>query len=64
MVNHICSVYYCLGLVCALRLALFTTSADTLGKHGPSCKASDTGDWEEEETLEEDNSDEDNGYLP
>ena len=38
MANHLCTVHYCLGLVCTLCLAFFTTSVETIRKHGPSCK--------------------------
>ena len=38
MVNHLCTVYYYLGLVCSLCLACFTTSADTMRKHRAHCK--------------------------
>ena len=64
MVNHLCTVHYHLGLVCALCLACFTTSADTTRKHRTCCMDMATGDWEEEETSEKDNSSEDDGYLP
>ena len=64
VVNHLQTVHYCLGLVCTLCLAFFTTSVDTMRKYKPSSKATATEDWEEEEISEEDNSDEDNGYLP
>ena len=64
MVNHLCTVHYHIGLVCTLCLAFFTTSADTMRKYGPHCKAMTTGDQEEEEISVEDNADEDNGYLP
>ena len=63
MVNHLQTVHYCLGLVYALHLAFFTTSADTMRKHKPHCKAMAAEYWEEE-VLEEDNSDEDEGYFP
>ena len=33
-------------------------------KHKPHCKAMAAEDWKEEEMLEEDNSNEDDGYLP
>ena len=49
IVNHLCTVHYCLGLVCAICLAFFTTSADTMKKHGPHCKDMATRDWEEDE---------------
>ena len=64
MVNHLQTVNYHLGLVCALCLAFFTTSMDTMWKYKPCCKATAAKDWEEEETLEEDNSDAEDGYFP
>ena len=47
MVNHLHTVHYHLGQVCTLCLAFFTTSADTMRKHEPHCKAMATGDREE-----------------
>ena len=64
MVNHLWIVHYHWGLVCTLCLAFLTTNVDTTRKHKPNCKAIATEDWEEEEILKEDNSDEDDGYLP
>ena len=64
IVSHLQTVHYCLGLVSTLCLAFFTTSADTMRKHGPQYKVTATGDWKEEETSEEDNGDEDDRYLP
>ena len=64
MVNHLCTVHYLLGLVSALCLAFFTTSADTMRKHGPHCKALANRDQEEEEVSGEDNGEEEEGYLP
>ena len=64
MVYHLCTVHYCLGLVCTLCLAFFTTSVDTMRKHRPHCKAMATSDREEEEISEEDSGDKDDRYLP
>ena len=64
MINHLHTVHYHLGLVCALCLTFFTTSTDTMRKGRPCCKASATRDQEEEEASEEEYGDEDNGYLP
>ena len=65
MVNHLHTVHYHLGLVCALCLAFFTMSADTMRKQRSCCKAMATGDkdQDEEEVSEDDKSGEDNGYL-
>ena len=64
VVNHLHTVHYYLGLVCALCLAFSTTSADTMRKHNPCCKATATQDQEEEEMSEEDDGNNDDGYLP
>ena len=64
MVNHLHTIHYCLGLACTLCLAFFTTSADTMRKHGVHCKASHTKNQEEEETSEGGNNDEDDEFLP
>ena len=64
MVNNLHTVDYHLGLVCTLCLACFTTSVDTMRKHRTCCKDMATGHWEEEKISEEDNGNEDDGYLP
>ena len=65
IVNHLYTVHYHLGLVCILCMAYVCTSSDTMRKHGPYCKAMATWDkdQEEEEVSEDDNSNEDDGYL-
>ena len=64
MVNHLHTIHYCLGLACTLCLAFFTSSVDTMRKHGVHCKASHTKNQEEEETSEGGNNDEDDEFLP
>ena len=39
VVNHLCTVHYCLGLMCALCWDFFATSADTIRWHTSPCEA-------------------------
>ena len=38
MVNHLCTMHYHLGLICALCQDFFTKSADTIRWHASSCE--------------------------
>ena len=66
VVNHLRTVHYYLGLVCALCMNFFATSMDTIQWHVHVCKsmaAKDKDLKEEEESENGDNGNEDNGYL-
>ena len=65
VMNHMRTVHYHLGLVCALCMAFFLTSTDTMLWHVHICKsiATKDNDHKEEESRNDDNSDEDDDYL-
>ena len=53
-------MHYHLGLICTLCMDFFATSMDTMRWH----MAAKDKDWEEQEVFEnDDNGDEDDGYL-
>ena len=64
VVNHLRTVHYYLGLICALCQDFFTMSSDTLRWHTSSYESlpMDDKDWQEEEESKGDNVDEDDGY--
>ena len=39
VVNHLCTMHYCLGLICALCWDFFTTSVDTIRWLASSCES-------------------------
>ena len=65
VVNHLCTMYYHLGLICALCHDFFATSADTIRWHASSCESltMKNKDWEEKEESKGDTGDEDDRYL-
>ena len=66
VINHLQTVHYCLGLVCASCLHFFATSIGTMRWHAHACMsmATEDKDWEEgEESEDGKDSDEDDGYL-
>ena len=68
VINHLRTVHYHLGLVCALCMDFFATSVDTMRWHMHVCKSMATEDKdceEEEESENDDDSNKDNGatYL-
>ena len=65
VVNHLCTMHYCLGLICAMCQDFFTTSADTIRWHMSSCEALTMKDKDqaEEEEFKGNSGDEDDGYL-
>ena len=65
VVNHLQTIYYHLGLVCALYVEFFTTSADTMRWHTCVCKsiATKDNDHKDKESENIDDSNEDDNYL-
>ena len=63
--NHLHTIHYHLGLICALCRDFFVMSVDTIRWHASSCEALTTRDidWEEEEESEGNYGDENDGYL-
>ena len=63
--NHLRTMHYHLGLVCALCMEFFSTSADAMGQHTHGCKyiATKDNDCKEEESKNSDDGDEDDDYL-
>ena len=59
MVNHLQTMHYHLGLICAHCLDYFTTSADAMHQHAQLCKPMAAGDDDDDDREEEDY--EDNG---
>ena len=65
VVNHLHTVHYCLGLICALCQDIFATSADTIKWYVSSCVSltMKDKDWKEEEESKSNNGDENDRYL-
>ena len=62
MVNHLWTMHYHLGLVCACCLDYFTTSADAMHQHSQLCKPTAAGnDDDGREDSPQDYEDDDNG---
>ena len=66
VVNHLRTMHYHLGLVCALCMDFFSTSTDAIRWHTQMCKsitAAKDNDWEEDEYDNDNDGDEDSKYL-
>ena len=66
VVNHLRTMHYQLGMVCALWVDFFSTSPDTMRQHTHICKsiaAAEDNDQEEEESKNDDDGNEDDDYL-
>ena len=61
MVNHLQTMHYQLGLVCACCLDYFTTSTETMHHHTHVCKPPATGIGDNDDREKEDSKDDDNG---
>ena len=66
VMNHLRTMHYHLGLVCALCMDFFSISADAMMQNTHVCKsiaATKDNDWEEEEYNNDDDSNEDDEHL-
>ena len=63
--NHLRTMHYHLGLVCAVCLDFFSTSADAMRHHVHVCKsiATEDNDCKDEELENDDDGNEDDDYL-
>ena len=66
VMNHLRTMHYHLGLVCALSMDFFSTSVDTMMQHAHMCKSTATtegNDQKEEEYKNDYNGNKDDEYL-
>ena len=66
VMNHLKTMHYHLGLVCALCVDFFSTSADTMMWYAHICRsitATKVNDWEEEESKNYNDGNKDDDYL-